>query len=165
MLELAAEKAEWARGPQQGQGLGIAGYFTFDTYVAHVCEVSVDSASGALKVHRFVTAVDCGQVANVNGIKAQVEGAIQDGLSAALRQEITVKQGVVQQSNFDNYPLLRMKDAPESIDVHIVKNDFPPTGMGEPPYPPVAPALCNAIFAACGKRVRRLPIGEQLRVR
>ncbi|NNE33243.1 MAG: xanthine dehydrogenase family protein molybdopterin-binding subunit [Winogradskyella sp.] len=128
-----------------------------------VCEVSVDPSRGTLKIHRFVSAVDCGQVANINGVKAQVEGAIQDGISATLRQEITVNHGQVEQSNFHDYRLLRINDAPERIDVHIVDNEFPPTGMGEPPYPPVAPALCNAIFAACGIRIKRLPIANQLK--
>jgi len=164
VLKLAADKAQWQRELKPGHGMGIAGYFTFDSYVAHVCEVSVDPTSGSLKIHQFVTAVDCDQVVNVNGVNAQVEGAIQDGLSAALGQEITIRHGAVEQSNFHDYRLLRMNDAPEIIDIHIVQSDFPPTGMGEPPYPPVAPALCNAIFAACAKRIRHLPIGDQLQL-
>jgi CO/xanthine dehydrogenase Mo-binding subunit len=108
-------------------------------------------------VVRAFSAIDCGRAVNTNGVRAQVEGGLIDGLSAALHGEVTVVRGRIQQSNFHDYPLLRMSEAP-SIDVRIVPSDRPPTGAGEPPYPPVAPALANAIFAATGARVRTLPI-------
>ncbi|MCG2459776.1 molybdopterin-dependent oxidoreductase [Flavobacteriaceae bacterium F89] len=163
VLQLAAEKAGWSKKLPNSSGMGIAGYFTFDSYVAHVAEVSVDRHNGILTVHRFTSAVDCGQVLNVDGVKAQTEGAIIDGLSASLFQEVTIFEGKTNENNFNNYMVLRMKDAPKAIDVHIVDNGYPPTGMGEPPYPPVAPALCNAIYAACGIRIRKLPIKNQLK--
>jgi isoquinoline 1-oxidoreductase beta subunit len=163
VLTLAAEKAEWGKPLPKGSGMGIAGYFTFDSYVAHVAEVSVDLETGKLTILRFTSAVDCGAVVNPDGVKAQTEGGIIDGLSATLHQEITIKEGQTIQSNFNNYRTLRMSESPKEIDVYIVKNDHPPTGMGEPPYPPVAPALCNAIFAACGIRIRTLPIKAQLK--
>jgi isoquinoline 1-oxidoreductase beta subunit len=131
--------------------------------VAHVAEVSVDRKTGDLQIHRFTSAVDCGQVVNVDGVKAQVEGAIMDGLSATLFQEVTVSEGKTDQNSFNRHGILRMSASPREIDVHILRNAHPPTGMGEPPYPPVAPALCNAIFAACGVRIRRLPIKNQLK--
>lgn len=163
VLELAAEKAGWGREKEKAVGRGIAGYFTFDTYVAHVAEVSVDPDTGALDILKFTSAVDCGLIAHLDGVKAQVEGAVHDGISATLLQEITVQNGRTDQQNFHDYHLLRMGMAPKEIDVHVVKNAHPPTGMGEPPYPPVASALCNAIFDACGLRVRKLPVGDQLK--
>jgi CO/xanthine dehydrogenase Mo-binding subunit len=109
------------------------------------------------RIDRVVSAVDCGQVANLAGLEAQVEGGVIDGLSAALYGEIEVEKGRVLQNNFDSYRLLRFDQAPD-IEVHVVSGGHAPTGMGEPPYPPVAPALCNALFAATGQRHRRLPL-------
>src|SRR5680860_334068 len=161
VLKLAAKNASWGKKLPDGSGIGVAGYFTFDTYVAHVAEVSVNTDNGKVTIHRFTSAVDCGQVLNTDGVRAQVEGAIIDGLSAALFQEITIKEGKTDQNNFGDYKALRIQDAPREINVHIVESGYPPTGMGEPPYPPVAPALCNAIYAASGIRIRKLPIKDQ----
>ena len=119
--------------------------------------------TGQLTIDRFTSAVDCGHVLNPDGVIAQTEGAIMDGLSATLHQEITIAKGETVQHNFHDYPVLKMAESPREMEVHIVNNNHPPTGMGEPPYPPVAPALCNAIFSACGKRIRKLPIGNQLK--
>jgi CO/xanthine dehydrogenase Mo-binding subunit len=113
-------------------------------------------------VDRIVVAVDCGQVVNLSGAEAQVQGGVFDGLGAALHGEITVERGRVRQTNFDGYRLLRMNEAPR-VEVHFVKSTAPPSGLGEPPVPPVAPALANAVFALAGVRLRRLPLGEALK--
>ena len=159
VLARAAREAGWNRPLPKGRGRGIACHYTFGSYVAHVIEVTADPGGrpDRHRVDRVVSAVDCGQVANLAGLEAQVEGGVIDGLGAALYGEIRVEGGRVLQSNFDSYRLLRFPQAPE-IEVHVVASGREPTGMGEPPYPPVAPALCNAIFAATGVRHRRLPL-------
>jgi len=157
VLELAAQKANWGSKLPPGVGRGIATHFSFDSYVAQVVEASVEK--GAVKVHRVVCAVDCGLVINPDTVRAQMEGGIIFGLTAALKTEITLKDGRVEQSNFHDYQMLRMFESPE-IEVYIVPSTESPTGVGEPGVPPVAPALANAIFAVTGKRVRRLPIRE-----
>ena len=125
-----------------GPGPRIAGHFTFGSYAAHVVEVSREP-NGGVRIDRIVVAVDCGQVVNLSGAEAQVQGGVLDGLGAALHGEITVEQGRVQQKNFDGYPLLRLREAPP-VDTHFVPSTAPPSGLGEPPVPPVAPALANA---------------------
>src|SRR5256714_301673 len=156
VLNLVAEKSGWGKPLPPGRGRGIATHFSFDSYVAQVVEASV-AKNGNVKVHRVVCAVDCGRAINPDTVKAQMEGGIIFGLTAALKTEITLEDGRVQQHNFYDYPMLRMFESPE-IEVHIVPSEENPTGVGEPSVPPVAPALANAIFAATGKRVRRLPI-------
>ncbi len=157
VLKLAAEKAGWGRTLPRGSGLGIAFHFSHQGYVAEVVEVSV-TREGVLTVPRVVAAVDVGPIINLSGAENQVQGSIIDGLSAAWLQEITLAGGRVAQSNFNDYPLLRINAAPAKVEVHFIKSDNPPTGLGEPALPPLPPALCNAIFAATGHRVRQLPI-------
>jgi isoquinoline 1-oxidoreductase subunit beta len=156
VLELAAQKANWGSKLPPGVGRGIATHFSFDSYVAQVVEASVDK-SGEVRVHRVVCALDCGIVINPDTVRAQMEGGIIFGLTAALKTEITLKDGRVQQGNFNDYPMLRIFESPV-IEVHLVPSTESPTGVGEPGVPPVAPALANALFAATGKRIRRLPI-------
>jgi isoquinoline 1-oxidoreductase beta subunit len=162
VLDLAVEKAH-GNGPlPAGHGRGIATHFSFDSYVAQVAEVSVEK-DGTVRVHRIVAAVDCGRTVNPDTVRAQLEGGIIFGLTAALKTEITLDKGRVQQRNFHDYPMVRMFESP-AIEVYIVPSTEHPTGVGEPGVPPVAPAIANAIFAATGKRVRRLPIkAEDLR--
>jgi isoquinoline 1-oxidoreductase beta subunit len=155
VLELVAQKAGWGKPLPAGRGRGIATHFSFDSYVAQVAEVSVEN--GAVRVHRVVCAVDCGRIVNPDTVKAQMEGGINFGLTAALKDEITFVGGRVQQRNFHDYPMLRMNEAPV-IEVYLVPSTEKPTGVGEPSVPPVAPAVANAIFAATGKRIRKLPI-------
>jgi isoquinoline 1-oxidoreductase beta subunit len=156
VLELAAKKANWGSKLPPGVGRGIATHFSFDSYVAQVVEASVGKG-GEVRVHRVVCAIDCGLVINPDTVKAQMEGGIVYGLTAALKTEITLKDGRVEQGNFNDYPMLRIFESPE-IEVHIVPSTEHPTGVGEPGVPPAAPALANAIFSVTGKRIRRLPI-------
>jgi isoquinoline 1-oxidoreductase beta subunit len=158
VLKLAAEKAGWGSPLPEGWGRGIAVHQSFNTYVAEVAEVSVN-AEGAVKIERVVAAVDLGVAINPDVIRAQVEGAIGYGLGHAMRQQITFDGGEVVQSNFPDYEPLRINDMPK-IEVHILASTEAPTGIGEPGLPPAAPAVANAIYAATGKRVMRLPMVE-----
>jgi len=154
VLNLAAEKAGWGRPLATGRARGLAVHESFGSWMAQVAEVSV--ASSRVRVHRVVCAVDCGVCVNPAGVRQQVEGAVAFGLSAALHGELTFKDGRVQQSNFHDYPVLRLNEMPE-VEVHIVSSSEKAGGIGEPGVPPVAPAVANAIFAATGQRLRRLP--------
>lgn len=156
VLELAAQQAGWGKPLPAGVHRGIAVAQSFGSYVAEVAEVSVGK-DGKVKVHRVVGAVDCGMTVNPEIVKRQIESAIAYGLSAALYGKITFKNGRVEQSNFHDYPVLRIDEMPK-VEVHIVASTEPPGGIGEPGLPPIAPAVTNAIFAATGKRVRKLPI-------
>ncbi len=156
VLRLAAEQSGWGTPLAAGRGRGIAAVFANQSYVAHVVEVTVTGGT-AVRVDRVVSAVDCGQVVNPAGARAQVEGAILQGLSTALREEITVTGGQVDQKNFDSYALLRFREAPV-MDIHFIDSHDKLGGLGEPALPPTAPALTNAIFAATGTRLRRLPV-------
>jgi isoquinoline 1-oxidoreductase subunit beta len=158
VIELAAEKAGWGAPLLAGVGRGIAWLFDYGSYVAQVAEAAFDAKRNRIRVHRFVCAVDCGLTINPEGVRAQMESAIHWGLAAALKSEITIERGRIQQQNFSDYEVLRIEDAPEEIEVHMVPSTASPGGCGELGVPPVAPALCNALFAATGKRIRRLPI-------
>jgi isoquinoline 1-oxidoreductase beta subunit len=155
VLRLAADKAGWAKPLPKGISRGIAGYFSFESYTAAVVELSLKD--GAVNVQRIVYAVDCGRPINPEGVRAQVESAAIYALSASLHDAITIKGGRVEQSNFNDYEMPRINEAPKT-EVHVVMSTEEPTGIGEPGLPVVAPAMCNAIFAATGKRLRRLPI-------
>jgi isoquinoline 1-oxidoreductase beta subunit len=157
VLELAAAKAGWGTPPPAGRSRGIAVHKSFESFVAQVAEVSV-SPAGEVRVHRVVCAVDCGMYVNPDTIEAQMQSGIVYGLTAALTGAITIDKGRVQQGNFDDYPMLRLAEMP-LVEVYIVPSSDAPGGVGEPGTPPIAPAVCNAIFAATGKRIRKLPIG------
>lgn len=158
-LNMAADKAGWGKPLPAGVFRGIAVHESFGSYVAQVAEVSVKE--GEVKVHRVVVAIDCGLAVNPDGVQAQMESSVAYALGAALTSEISFKDGQVAQSNFHDYQVLRMKDMPK-VEVHIVKSNEKMGGVGEPGVPPLAPAVANAVFAATGKRIRRLPIGDQL---
>jgi isoquinoline 1-oxidoreductase beta subunit len=160
VLELAAEKSGWGKPLPAGVFRGIAVAQSFGTYVSEVAEVSVAS-DGTPKVHRVVAAVDCGMTVNPQIIRCQIEGSIVFGLTAALFGKITIKDGRVEQRNFNNYRVLRMNEMP-SVEVHIINSTEKPGGIGEPGTPPIAPAVVNAIYAATGRRLRSLPIDTSL---
>jgi isoquinoline 1-oxidoreductase subunit beta len=161
VLELAAEKAGWGQPLPERVGRGVSVQFVFATYMAQVAEVEV-SKDGAVRVRRVVCAVDCGTVVNPDTVRAQIESAIMFGVTAALYGKITLKDGRVEQTNFDSYQILRMNEAP-AVEVHIVQSSEPPGGMGEAGTSAIAPAVTNAIFAATGKRSRKLPIDTAAR--
>ena len=154
VMELAAEKAGWSAPLSKGKGRGIATYHSFGSYIAEVAEVTVQGSN--FKIDRMIAAIDCGQIVNPESVRAQAESAIIYGLSAALKNEITIKNGAVEQTNFDGYDPIRISEAPP-IEVYLMKSKEDPGGMGEPALPPAAPAVANAIFAASGQRVRKLP--------
>jgi isoquinoline 1-oxidoreductase beta subunit len=165
VAELAAEQAEWGKALPPGQGRGIAAHRSFLSYVATVVHVAVDG-KGKLTIPRVDTAIDCGFHINPERIRSQIEGAAVMGLSLAKRGQVTFKNGQPEQKNFDGFIVARIDEAPLDVRVHIVPADWdvPSSGVGEPGLPPFAPELCNAIFAASGKRIRSLPIGDQLKV-
>jgi isoquinoline 1-oxidoreductase subunit beta len=156
VLALAAEKAGWGKPLPHGIGRGVSIQFAFATYMAQVAEVEV-AKDGTVRVRRVVCAVDCGTVVNPDTVRAQIESAIMFGITAALYGAIALKDGRVVQSNFHDYRVLRMNEAP-AVEVHIVQSAEPPGGMGEAGPSCVVPAVTNAVFAATGKRVRRPPI-------
>jgi len=162
VLELAAEKAGWGKSLPQGVGRGVSVQHAFATYMAQVAEVEV-SKDGTVRVRRVVCAVDCGTVVNPDTVRAQIQSGIIFGLTAALRGEITLKGGRVEQSNFHDYQMLRMNETP-AIEVYIVRSGEAPGGMGETGTSAAAPALTNAIFAATGRRIRKLPVANQAAV-
>jgi isoquinoline 1-oxidoreductase subunit beta len=160
VVRLAAEKSGWGRRQlPKGEGLGIAFHFSHSGYVAMVAHVAV-APDGALRVREVTAACDVGPIINLSGAENQVEGSVIDGLGTVWLQEMTFDAGRAVQSNFHDFPLLRINAAPERVAVHFIQSDNPPTGLGEPPYPVVPPAICNAIFAATGKRIRQWPINK-----
>jgi isoquinoline 1-oxidoreductase beta subunit len=158
VLQLAAEKAGWGQPLPERAGRGVSLQFVFATYMAQVAEVEV-AKNGEVRVRRVVCAVDCGTVVNPDTVRAQIQSGIIFGITAALHGEITLKDGRVEQSNFDTYEVLRMNEAP-AIQVYIVQNFEPPGGMGETGTSAITPAIANAIFAATGKRLRKMPVDK-----
>jgi isoquinoline 1-oxidoreductase beta subunit len=161
VLKAVAEKSGWGKRKfARGQGAGVAFHFSHRGYVAEVAEVTV-SKEGALRVDRVVVVTDIGaQIVNLSGAENQVQGSVIDGLSTLMYPALNIEKGRIVQSNFHDYPLLRMPDTPTKIETHFLKTDYPVTGLGEPVFPPLAPAVCNAIFAATGIRVRELPLSR-----
>ncbi|NKB99016.1 MAG: molybdopterin-dependent oxidoreductase [Pseudomonadales bacterium] len=159
VIKLAAEKAGWGKTLPAGRGLGLAFCFSHAAHVAEVAEVSVD-ANKKITVHQVTVAVDVGPIINMSGALSQVEGAVVDGLSTMMGQKITFENGAVEQSNFHDYEVLRIEDSPK-VNTHFIQSEYSPTGLGEPALPPLAPAVTNAIFAATGQRIRKMPLTDE----
>jgi isoquinoline 1-oxidoreductase subunit beta len=157
VLDLAAEKAGWGGLLPKGRGRGVSLQFVFGSYLAHIAEVEVSPKDGTVRVHRVTCAMDCGTVVNPDTVQAQLQSGVMYGTTAALYGEITLKNGRVEQTNFDTYQILRINEAP-AVDVHLVKSSEPPGGMGETGTSAIVPAIANAIFAATGKRLRKMPV-------
>jgi isoquinoline 1-oxidoreductase beta subunit len=160
VIELVATMSNWGKTPA-GVYRGFATWFSFGSYAAQVAEIKM--VEGKPKVVKVFCAVDCGRVINLSGAENQVQGAIVDGICHAMFPKITFIEGAVAEKNFYAYPLLRMKDAPLDIDVKFVDSDAAPSGLGEPGLPPIAPAVANAIYAATGKRIRKMPFADELK--
>ena len=157
VIKLAAEKSGWGSALPQGEGRGVAFHFSHSGYIAMVAHVAV-AKDGTLQVKEVTAVSDVGPIVNLSGAENQVQGSIVDGLGTIWLQELTFEEGRAVQSNFHDFPLLRTNAAPTRVGVHFIQSDNPPTGLGEPPYPVVPPVICNAIFAATGKRIRQWPI-------
>jgi isoquinoline 1-oxidoreductase subunit beta len=159
VLDMLAQKANWGQKMPAGKGRGIAIHESFGTIVGECVEVSIDS-KGKVRCERVVAVVDCGHVVNPRNVEMQIESGVIYGLTAALYDEITVKDGAIEQGNFDSYQMVRLADAPKIETYLALSGGTKWGGIGEPGTPPIAPALCNAIFAATGRRVRELPVGK-----
>ena len=157
-IEAATEAAGWGRKLPEGRGLGLAFFLSHSGHIAEVAEVSVEGKN--ITVHDVWVAADVGQAVNLSGLENQLQGSVVDGLSTLAAQRITIKNGAAVQSNYDNYPLLRMPQSPR-VHVTVLNSGYRPTGAGEPALPPLAPAVCNAVFNACGERIRALPISKE----
>ena len=155
VIQKVANESNWSSTLPQNHFQGFAYHYSFGTHVAQVAELSI--VNSRIKVHKVYCSVDCGQTVNPMTIRAQIQGSIIFGMGATLNSEITVKEGRVNESNFDDYPVLRFNESPQ-IKVVVLENNEKPGGVGEPGLPPIAPAIANAVFAASGKRFRKLPI-------
>ncbi|HSM11119.1 MAG TPA: molybdopterin cofactor-binding domain-containing protein, partial [Lysobacter sp.] len=163
VIERVSERAGWGRQLPPGHGLGIAAQYSFLSYIAAVVEVAVEE-DGSWRVPRVDLAIDCGTYVNADRVRSQQEGAVIFGLSLTRDSEITAAKGRIVQGNYNDYRVLRIGQTPDTR-IHLVDSEAPPSGVGEPGVPPIAPAVANALFAATGKRFRELPLGAKLELR
>ncbi|MCL2887608.1 MAG: molybdopterin-dependent oxidoreductase, partial [Betaproteobacteria bacterium] len=159
VIKLAAEKAGWGKSLPKGRGLGLAWCYSHAGHAAQAVELSVD-ANKRITIHRVVVAADVGQVVELAGAESQAQGACVDAFSMAMGQQINIENGRIREQNFGAYPILRLPFAPAAVEVYFVDSGFPPTGMGEPALPAMAPAVANAIFVATGERIRAMPFSK-----